>query len=290
MTRTERLAREHSFLLEAKGQPEEDGLRLVLADWLEDVGDFERAEFLRLQCHLAAGSSEPVPGGQREAAPQREAELLLHHGGAWLGPLWQHGGLWHRGLLSLRLDRRADLAPLQDLLPWIDGLHFDVSGREALRGVCEVLDAWALNHVTLALLRPFRPEELLAALASVGLRPCLRTLTLRWPPGLGRRDGDRSVPLFDADFFGHLSGALPLTCRLTHLGSSLPWPPTRSRRSVPAASRRSGRRAATTGGRPCPHASSGAAWPSDHTRHEPPSGPRPARGAASSSPLWRAAT
>lgn len=33
--------------------PEEDGPRLVLADWLEEQGDTERAEFIRVQCALA---------------------------------------------------------------------------------------------------------------------------------------------------------------------------------------------------------------------------------------------
>lgn len=34
-------------------EPDADDLRLIYADWLEDHGEEERAEFIRVQCELA---------------------------------------------------------------------------------------------------------------------------------------------------------------------------------------------------------------------------------------------
>jgi uncharacterized protein (TIGR02996 family) len=41
-----------TFLAAIRDDPEEDGLRLVFADWLEEQGD-TRGEFIRVQCALA---------------------------------------------------------------------------------------------------------------------------------------------------------------------------------------------------------------------------------------------
>src|SRR5690242_7376421 len=94
-----------SLLAAAKLCPEEDGPRLVLADWLDDRGDPARAEFVRLQLRLAPGSIKPDEGWRAEGLA-RCRQLLDRHGGAWLGPLWR-GSLpplvWHRGLLALRV-------------------------------------------------------------------------------------------------------------------------------------------------------------------------------------------
>ena len=40
-------------------QPQDDAARLVLADWLEETGDTQRAEFPRLQCALEADFRRP---------------------------------------------------------------------------------------------------------------------------------------------------------------------------------------------------------------------------------------
>ena len=49
-----------ALLQAAREQPENDGPRLVLADWLEEAGDSYRAEFIRLQCALGPGSPWPI--------------------------------------------------------------------------------------------------------------------------------------------------------------------------------------------------------------------------------------
>jgi uncharacterized protein (TIGR02996 family) len=44
--------------------PDNDTLRLVFADWLEENGDPERAEFIRVQVELAS----PLPPGPRRSS------------------------------------------------------------------------------------------------------------------------------------------------------------------------------------------------------------------------------
>src|SRR5215203_3911185 len=65
--------------------PDEDTPRLVYADWLQEHGDEERAEFIRLQCGHA---------GDDEAAEERTAELEDRHRPRWLAGLpqfpWAH--------------------------------------------------------------------------------------------------------------------------------------------------------------------------------------------------------
>jgi uncharacterized protein (TIGR02996 family) len=53
----------HAFLHASKEQPEEDLPRLALADWLDERGDAERAEFIRLQCRLGPGTEPPLTPG-----------------------------------------------------------------------------------------------------------------------------------------------------------------------------------------------------------------------------------
>jgi uncharacterized protein (TIGR02996 family) len=215
-----------ALLEAARERPRDDTPRLVLADWLDEAGDAYRAEFLRLQCALTPGSSPDEP--ERARAGERVDELLSRFGGGWLGPLWRHGGgVWHRGLLSVALDRRHAPDGLDEMLPWIDTTHFEVPGREALR--------WALslapgrNHVTLALRRPFTAELLLALLAEAPAAPCLRTLTFRWPPGMGRRTREALSVNLPVEFFAQVV-SVPLARHLTHLGSIFPF--TKGQRDV----------------------------------------------------------
>ena len=47
--RRERMINETAFLAAIVAAPKDDSLRLVYADWLEERGDTDRAEFIRLQ-------------------------------------------------------------------------------------------------------------------------------------------------------------------------------------------------------------------------------------------------
>lgn len=64
---------EAAFLKMILGYPERDDLRLIYADWLEEQGNSDRAEFIRLQCG--------------EGNPEREQELLDKHWQEWGKPL-----------------------------------------------------------------------------------------------------------------------------------------------------------------------------------------------------------
>jgi uncharacterized protein (TIGR02996 family) len=74
-----------SFLHAIREAPEDDVPRLVLADWLEDNGEADRAEFIRAQVRLDGD----LPAGERPALKAREAALLAQNKERWLGPLAQ---------------------------------------------------------------------------------------------------------------------------------------------------------------------------------------------------------
>jgi uncharacterized protein (TIGR02996 family) len=77
------MKQDEAFLRAIIENPDDDGLRLMYADWLEEHGD-PRGEFIRVQVALA-GMPEHYPRrGELEA---RERALLKEHRVEWLGPL-----------------------------------------------------------------------------------------------------------------------------------------------------------------------------------------------------------
>jgi uncharacterized protein (TIGR02996 family) len=64
--------------------PDDDACRLVFADWLEDHGERERAEFIRVQIELA---KLPTTEKRRRILQEREAELLAGNEGEWVKPI-----------------------------------------------------------------------------------------------------------------------------------------------------------------------------------------------------------
>lgn len=87
------LAPTASTLLDAiSNSPDDDGPRLVYADWLLERGD-PRGEFIHLQCELA--------GRDDGALLEREAQLLSANEARWLGPLAGRAGCrFRRGFLD----------------------------------------------------------------------------------------------------------------------------------------------------------------------------------------------
>lgn len=75
---------EAAFLRSIAEAGADDTPRLVFADWLDDRGDDARAEFVRLQCELAAGGA---PDDRRQALRVRERALLDEHRAEWVGAL-----------------------------------------------------------------------------------------------------------------------------------------------------------------------------------------------------------
>src|SRR5262245_31133795 len=70
------------FLQAIADHPDDDRPRLVFADWLDEHGDADRAEYIRAQCDRARlGEDDP----RFAALNQREEELMRRHRRDWLG-------------------------------------------------------------------------------------------------------------------------------------------------------------------------------------------------------------
>jgi uncharacterized protein (TIGR02996 family) len=81
------------FLRAICARPDDDTPRLAYADWLDENGDSDRAEFIR--CQIAA-AAEP-----HDTRPQKRAKRLFRqHRGNWLAELPQHDGLEWAGAFT----------------------------------------------------------------------------------------------------------------------------------------------------------------------------------------------
>jgi uncharacterized protein (TIGR02996 family) len=77
------MTHDEAFLQAIIETPDDDTPRLVYADWLEEHGDAERAEFIRVQVQLAC---LPEEDPRRPALKLRERALLSRHEATWAGP------------------------------------------------------------------------------------------------------------------------------------------------------------------------------------------------------------
>jgi uncharacterized protein (TIGR02996 family) len=75
---------DNPFLRALIAQPDDDTLRLALADWLDENEDPARAEFIRAQIELARGVEERE---RRNLLEKRQRELLIEHEREWVRPL-----------------------------------------------------------------------------------------------------------------------------------------------------------------------------------------------------------
>ncbi|MFL5341256.1 MAG: TIGR02996 domain-containing protein [Gemmataceae bacterium] len=75
---------EPAFLAAILAAPDDDGPRLVYADWLEERGDTDRSEFIRVQIEL---TRRPVDPARQRHLRRRESDLLKRHRDEWLKPL-----------------------------------------------------------------------------------------------------------------------------------------------------------------------------------------------------------
>lgn len=92
----------NAFINAILAHPEDDALRLVYADWLEERGDpadAARAEFIRVQVELS-GLANDDP--RRPALEDREHELLAEYESRWLGDWPRYVPRWRfeRGFLA----------------------------------------------------------------------------------------------------------------------------------------------------------------------------------------------
>jgi uncharacterized protein (TIGR02996 family) len=165
-----------ALLCGCKEAPEDNEPRLVLADWLEEHGEADRAEFVRLQLRLAP--DDPVAAPRPFACPDpdeaevegRAWELWRQHRTEWLGPLAETGldVRFRRGLVSVRV-QRGQVERLAGVCerptPWLETLCLDPATSPALREV--LANDWLAPFTRLELLRglsdPGMPAELIAA-------------------------------------------------------------------------------------------------------------------------------
>jgi uncharacterized protein (TIGR02996 family) len=97
---------DEGFFHALQQNPEDDALRLVFSDFLEDRGDdasLARAELIRVQVELAALSPlTPGSAERAEALTARQNELIAQWQRAWLGDWAEvlHGWTFRRGLVE----------------------------------------------------------------------------------------------------------------------------------------------------------------------------------------------
>src|SRR5689334_17143665 len=89
------MSQEDHFLQAIYQDPADDAVRLIYADWLEENGRPERAEFIRLQCEQAR---LPKADPRKPELGARAVQLLEQHAEEWLRPLrpWVRRGTFRR--------------------------------------------------------------------------------------------------------------------------------------------------------------------------------------------------
>jgi uncharacterized protein (TIGR02996 family) len=210
-----------------RANPDDDTPRLVYADWLQENGEEDRAEFIRVQCALAAGSHS---ANAQQALEAEEKQLLALHREKWLAPfvkLFGSDRRWHptdhwfafcgfrRGLVcrhALDLDPLKLLAASRD---WLEPIEIEraVFGpsefyRTVLKSVCRWCGASTFTAFSVG---GAGDSDINAVIASKKLRR-LSTLRLwigrvsnagvkalaEWPHAAGLRELDLNInPISD---------------------------------------------------------------------------------------------
>ena len=90
------------FLQQITADADDDALRLVFSDWLEERGEFDRAEFIRVQVQRA---SLPSWDAAQVGLKIREQELLRKHSETWLKEMPEIPGVrwegFRRGIVAV---------------------------------------------------------------------------------------------------------------------------------------------------------------------------------------------
>jgi uncharacterized protein (TIGR02996 family) len=166
-----------AFLDDIVANTDDDTPRLVYADWLEENGQPERAEFIRVQVEL---ERLPLDAPGRPALEARAEDLLTESEERWLAPVpaqllrWT----WRRGFLEtvqfLGPGPAADLVRLCAAHP-LDETHWSASAKELL----ECLDMPGLTELPALHLSSVYQSTLLEELASRQAPANLTGLTLQ---------------------------------------------------------------------------------------------------------------
>jgi uncharacterized protein (TIGR02996 family) len=90
---------ERAFFDRIRDEPDDDGPRLMYADWLDENGQPERAEFIRLQCALARLPDEDA---RRPALRERERQLSEANLEKWSAEVkpFIDDVVFHRGVID----------------------------------------------------------------------------------------------------------------------------------------------------------------------------------------------
>lgn len=118
-------------------EPASDAARLVYSDWLEEHGEAERAEFIRLQIELV---SHPAHHTADSGCPlrRRERELLSKHWHVWIGDLDAYAACGNRDAFP----HGGDSSPQHVVMTFRRGFVAEVRCRliDWIGGECERCD------------------------------------------------------------------------------------------------------------------------------------------------------
>lgn len=201
--------RQEEFLEHIRRQPEDDEIRLIFADWLEEIGD-ERAELIRVQCECAR--REASLNGENRDAAERYRRLKAHE--AELVRLWRQECLeelsslgvkdvrFSRGFVERMHLEGADFLPrTRNLVEWapaLGGVLWQRIPRQSADPISRFLASPACAALTtLNLMRNNLGSAGLGALADSPRLAQIRSLSLRENPvgGQGMQELTKSPHL-----------------------------------------------------------------------------------------------
>jgi uncharacterized protein (TIGR02996 family) len=212
---------EQAFIAAVAATPDDDAVRLVFADWLEDRGDTDRAEFIRVQCELAR--LEPADARYPDLH-LRQLELLARHEQEWLGEWADRLVRWEfrRGLLyAVTITPGPFLGHGNDLFRRhpVERMAFVNEEGTSLREleVGAVVAAPALRHVRALETAGCRPDESMGGMYGGNVLTNAWLTALAAAPQVGRLE---ELSLAGATRSGRepiATSAWRLFCRAPHL-------------------------------------------------------------------------
>jgi uncharacterized protein (TIGR02996 family) len=163
--------------------PDDDAPRLILADWLDEHGDPDRAEFIRLQCRLAR---LPAATARRQLLEEEADRAERKWRKEWLGPTLErvnNAGLtrgfvgWVRLTVEQFLDSADHLLRTEPVRWW--EFHSPASLFRQGPGFDRLAESPDLARVRGLVCGGYAPDELLSVLTTSPHLGGLRALNLR---------------------------------------------------------------------------------------------------------------
>jgi uncharacterized protein (TIGR02996 family) len=181
-----------ALLAAVRQAPNDDAPRLVYADWLDEHGQPERAEFIRVQCQLAA---IPKYDSRSQPLKAREQDLIRRHGTEWAGDIAAiaRDHEFHRGFIeAAAVGARKFLSHGEKLFSLAPICHLKLLRLGSSNvSAAELADSTVLSRVRSLALQGYLDGDGLHALLSSSALRNLTALTLE-----GNFDGDGLEPLW----------------------------------------------------------------------------------------------